>query len=151
MGYLHCFEISKAFVDHLKNMGPISLNDICQMWSEGYDGERDIQKGSAEEWEWLTMACDYSILHYMSKDLIEPANRGELISIVQLRRSTKFTQKEFKGYLAEASAEDVNRIIGEAVDSTDEYFQWFDRIVWKMTDKAMKRPMSLKPVRGVDL
>lgn len=151
MGYLHCIEISTAFVDHLKNAGPISLNDICKMWSEGYDGERGIPKGSEEEWEWLTMACEYSILHYMSKGLIEPANRGELVSIVQLRSSAKITHKEFKRYLTEASAEDVNRIIGEAVDSMDEYSQWFDLIAWKMTDKAMKRPISLKPVRGVDL
>ena len=147
MGYLYCRDISKIFIDHLKNTGPISIDQAVRKYDKKMVGKRD------DDWEEQQgMACEYSVFHYMSKDLIEPANRGDLITIAQLWCSANITAKdEIRLFIEYASVDEMNRVIGEAANYLEESFSWFDQIVWKMTDKARKKPGLLKPFDGVDL
>ena len=147
MGYLCCRDISKIFIDHLKNTGPISIDQTVRKYDKKTLGKRDddwkIQQG---------MACEHSVLHYMLQGIIEPANRGDLIPVVQLWRSTNITAKdEIKLFIEYASVDELNGVIGEAANYLDESYSWFDRIVWKMTDKAKERLGLLNPFDGVDL
>lgn len=171
MGYLYCRDISKILIDHLKNTGPISIDQAVRKYDAIYDemvqrehsGEFDDSELGDEykrmlgkrydDWEIQQgMACEYSVFHYMSKGLIEPAIRGALISVMQLWCSTNITAKdEIKLFIKYASVEEMNGVIGEAANYVDESCSWFDNIVWKMTDKARKRPRLLKPFDGVDL
>ena len=141
MGYLYCRDISKIFIDHLKNTGPISIDQAVRKYDKKMVGKRD------DDWEEQQgMACEYSVLHYMSKGLIEPANRRDLIPIMQLWSSANITAKdEIKLFVEYASVDEMNGVIDEAVNDLSECYSWFDRIVWKMTESAMKRPALLKP------
>ncbi len=171
MGYLYCKTISKIFIDHLKNIGPITIAETVQKYDEAYD--QMIQKEYREEFEdpelddkyksrhgkreedWkeqAMMACQLSVLHYLPKGLIEPANRRGLIPIVQLWSSANITaEDEIRRFVEYSSMEEMNRVICEAASRIDESGPWLDQIAWKMSAMAVKRPALLKPFDGVDL
>lgn len=171
MGYLYCKTISKIFIDYLKNIGPITIAETVQKYDEAYD--QMIQKEYREELEdpelddeyksrlgkrdedWIEqtlMACELSVLHYLPKGLIEPANRRGLIPIVQLWSSINITAENEKRLFVESSSvEEVNKVICEAAARIDESGPWLDQIAWKMSAVAVKRPALLKPFDGVDL
>ena len=171
MGYLSCKTISQIFIDHLKNIGPITIAETVQKYDEAYDqifhkeyreefedpeldDEYKSRLGKREEdWrEQAQLACELSVLHYLPKGLIEPANRRDLISIVQLWSSTNIrAEDEIRLFVESSSVEEMNGVICEAAARIDESGPWLDQIAWKMSAVAEKRPALLRPFEGVDL
>lgn len=158
MGFLHCNGISTIFVDYLKNVGPVSIKELCARFYNCHDGDMGMDrvkdpKAYQEHAEW---ALEVAVLEYLGMGLIKEAcSREESLAkepiMTYLTCHMEVPEEEAARLLQAASpSQYVNLVIASHQWDGDGNWIWFDEIVWQMSEKARKDPDLLTPFAGVD-
>lgn len=74
MGFLHCHGISSVFVDYLKNVGPISIEETVAKFHTCHDGDMG-RMSPAEIKEHAAWALTCAVTGYVQACLIEVCER----------------------------------------------------------------------------
>lgn len=175
MGFIDCEFISGKLIGALRKKGTVTINEVAGRYWRGHTASWAGSRDDDDRKFNTRLACETTILHYLAKGLIEPLNRAQacnywgphLFLVVHAGRRDwcDIGMDELSDVRKTAAA--ISRInqmtsrrftkallkVMDATDclDTEEFWEWFGRIKWKISQTEIDKPGKLVPFEGADL